>query len=249
MTWRLVVVVATMLFLTLGAAPTGAQPIASADPPSVARDSGDAIPTDSLESPESLPTSPLSRSQISVWGATSIHPGGILGKIPDGWLGLLGLRYHRLLLPARASAFATHTGATLTYTADLVPVAAVSIPKGTSPGALSAAIQSVEEAGLSTYGMGLYPIGLRIGFRPSALLHPFIAGHTGFFYLFSPMPDERGRRFNFGAGVGVGVQISLTRHTILTLGYRYHHLSNGFRGSINPGLDANLLYVGLGRTL
>jgi hypothetical protein len=191
----------------------------------------------------------LSRSQISVWGAGSVYSGGILGKIPDGWLGLVGLRYHRLLIPAESAATTTREAPTLTYTADLIPIAAVSIPKGTSPASLSSAIQSVEEVGLSTYGVGVYPMGLRVGFRPSATVRPFVEGHTGFFYLFDPMPDERGRRFNFGAGVGGGVQISLTRHTILTLGYRYHHLSNGFRGSINPGLDANLLYVGFGRTL
>jgi opacity protein-like surface antigen len=103
----------------------------------------------------------------------------------------------------------------------------------------------VKETGLSTTGIGVYPIGLRVGVRPSAALRPFLAGHTGLFYFWSPVPDERGRQLNFAAGVGAGIQISLSTRAILTLGYRYHHLSNGFRGSINPGLDANLLYLGL----
>jgi hypothetical protein len=243
-TWRLVVALSTMVFLISGSSPAGVFGQASHLATTVA-DSGNA--DDSGTTTER--TSRLSRSQISAWGAGSVYSGGVLGKIPAGWLGLVGLRYHRLLIPAESAALATHEAATLAYTADLVPVAAVSIPKGTAPGSLSFAIQSVEEVGLSTYGMGVYPMGLRVGFRPSATVRPFVEGHTGFFYLFDPIPDERGRRLNFAAGVGGGVQISLTRHTILTLGYRYHHLSNGFRGSINPGLDANLLYVGLGRTL
>ncbi len=207
----------------------------------------EAVPAaDSSDTDPPAQSPALSRSMISVWGAGSVTAGSILGQISEGWVGLLGLRYHRLLIPTANEDLDRHNTATLTYTADLVPLAAVSIPKGTLPDSPSSAIQSVTEIGLSTYGMAVYPIGLRVGFRPSAPLRPFVAGHTGFFYLFDPVPDERGRQLNFAAGVGGGVTISLAPRTTLTLGYRYHHLSNGFRGSINPGLDANLLYVGIG---
>jgi hypothetical protein len=45
--------------------------------------------------------------------------------------------------------------------------------------------------------------------------------------------------------VGAGLRLVLTTRTTLTVGYRYHHLSNGFRGKINPGVDANLVYLGV----
>jgi opacity protein-like surface antigen len=184
-----------------------------------------------------------------VWAAGSVHPGGVLGTLQDGWFGLVGVRYHRLLLPVRRPNVPPADGPTLTYTADAIPVARVRVPKGTPPNTHASSIRSVTEEGLSTYGFGLYPLGLRVGFRPSSALRPFVAGHTGLFYLFDAMPDERGRHTNFAVGIGGGVEISLGRRATLTLGYRYHHLSNGFRGRINPGLDANLLYVDLGTTL
>jgi opacity protein-like surface antigen len=171
--------------------------------------------------------------------------GGVLGTIPDGWVGLVGLRYHRLLVPGRYPAPASGTAVTLTYTADLVPFASVRIPKGSPPPTQSAGIRSVTEHGLSTRGVGAYPLGLRVAAFPTAALRPFVAGHTGLFYLLDALPDERGRRTNFAVGVGVGLKVALSPRTTLTLGYRYHHLSNGFRGRINPGLDANLLYLGI----
>jgi opacity protein-like surface antigen len=45
--------------------------------------------------------------------------------------------------------------------------------------------------------------------------------------------------------VGAGVRVVLTPTLTLTAGYRYHHLSNGFRGQINPGVDANLFRLGV----
>jgi opacity protein-like surface antigen len=177
-----------------------------------------------------------------------VRTGGILGTISEGWVGLVGLRYHHLLIPSQRSAPPTHDGVTLTYTADLVPFASVRIPKGTPPATHATGIRSIAEHGLSTRGIGLYPLGLRVGASRSGVLRPFIAGHTGIFYLFDELPDERGRHTNFAVGVGVGMELSLTQRATLTLGYRYHHLSNGFRGRINPGLDANLLYIGVGTT-
>ena len=239
MTWRLIAALAPVLLLwSLGGARGFAQQARSRPP--VAAPSAAAT----RAAPE--PPSRLSRTRLSVWAAGSVHPGGILGTLRDGWLGLVGLRYHRLLVPGRRARLATHDAATLTYTADLVPLARVTIPEGTPPAARSPGVRSVTESGLQTWGMGVYPLGLRIGFRPSSPLRPFVAGHTGLVHLFDAMPDERGRRLNFAVGVGAGVEIVLPRHTTLTLGYRYHHLSNGFRGRINPGLDANLLYVGVG---
>jgi opacity protein-like surface antigen len=170
----------------------------------------------------------------------------VLGSLQNGWFGLVGLRYHRLLIPAQQRSLATHDAATLTYTADLIPLAQVAIPEGTPPMARSLRTRSVTERGLRTWGLGVYPLGLRVGFRPSTVARPFISGHTGLFYLFDAMPDERGRHLNFAVGVGVGLELEITRRTTVTLGYRYHHLSNGFRGRINPGFDANLLYVGIG---
>lgn len=235
-TWRVVVVVSTTLLLLSDPAPTlGRQsPSAGSDPVS---------PSDSVAIEDDGPASAQLPLAVGVWGAASFSSGRVLGKIPDGRLDLIGIRFHRRLIPRGMERLAEHEAPTLTYTADLIPFAAVSIPKGTAPGGVSAT-QSVKETGLDVWGFGLYPLGFQVRFRPSATLRPFIAGHTGLFYFAEPVPDERGRQTNFAAGLGGGIQITVSRRTTLMLGYRYHHLSNGFRGSINPGLDANLLYVG-----
>ncbi len=188
------------------------------------------------------------RSRISLWYGGSAGSGSILGNIEKGRLHLLGIRYHYLLLPASSQDRASYDAPTLTYTADLIPVARLSIPRGGAPGAYFS-IGSTSDTPLHTRGLGIYPIGLRLQFRNRNRLRPFLSGHTGFLHFFAPVPDDRGRRFNFAAALGGGLNIPLRSWLSLTLEYRYHHLSNGFRGSINPGLDVNVLHLGLGTSL
>lgn len=183
---------------------------------------------------------------MSVWYGHSTYPGVIIGTNSDSRLGVFGIRYHRLLVPIPDQRQSPASGPTLTYTADLVPLATVHIPPGASPQPVFAE-DLPRKTTASTHGVGIYPVGLRLGFQPSSRIRPFLAGHSGMLYFFDPMPDARGKRLNFAVGVGVGLRASLTPKTILSVGYRFHHLSNGFRGSINPGLDANMLYVGVGR--
>ena len=98
---------------------------------------------------------------------------------------------------------------------------------------------------LDTYGVGVNPAGLRVKFRTAKRVQPVLAGNAGLFYFGQPIPSERGTQFNFMFNVGAGVRVVLTPELLLSVGYRYHHLSNGFRGQINPGVDANLLHLGV----
>jgi opacity protein-like surface antigen len=189
-----------------------------------------------------------SQTRIGVWVARSFSAGSVLGTLPGGRLDLLGLRYARRLIPTGEQAASRFDGPSLTYTADLIPVARLHIPKDATPDRFFPG-NNPEKRALSTTGVGAYPLGLRVTFRFRERVRPFIAGHTGGLYFADPVPDLRGRRFNFAVGIGAGVQVALPHRLSLTLGYRYHHLSNGFRGSINPGLDANLLYLVVGTGL
>jgi hypothetical protein len=189
-----------------------------------------------------------SRTQLGAWGARTFSGGAVLGSLPGGRLDLLGLRYARRLIPTGEQAASRFDGPSLTYTADLIPVARLHIPQDATPDLFFLA-DNPEGRALSTTGVGAYPLGLRVTFRFRERVRPFIAGHTGGLYFSDPMPDPRGRRLNFAVGIGAGVRVALLHRLSLTLGYRYHHLSNGFRGSINPGLDANLLYLLVGTGL
>ena len=193
------------------------------------------------------PASP-SRTEIGAWVARTLSGGSVLGSLPGGRLDLLGLRYTRRLIPTGEQAASRSDGPSLTYTADLIPVARLHIPKDATPDRFFLG-NNPEKRALSTTGVGAYPLGLRVTFRFRERVRPFIAGHTGGLYFADPVPDLRGRRFNFAVGIGTGVRVALPHRLSLTLGYRYHHLSNGFRGSINPGLDANLLYLVVGTGL
>ena len=189
-----------------------------------------------------------SRSRIGVWGARSVASGSVLGAIPDSRLGVVGLQYSRVLLPTPQQDPSAYTGPLLSYTADLVPLARLHIPEAARPERLFSAA-AVGPGSFSTSGVGAYPVGLRVTFRARARLRPYVAGHTGALYFGDAVPDTRGQQLNFAAGIGAGLQALPSGRVSLTVGYRYHHLSNGFRGSINPGLDAHLFYLGVGTGL
>lgn len=229
-----------LLALFLFCPPTWAQ---SADngPPLIPSSSSDSSSSTSTQTQEVS----LNRSQLSLWLGGSLESGHILGKIPRSRFALLGFRYHHLLVPAESNTLAP-SRLTLTYTADVFPLARLSIP----PHTISTSTRRGEdnplwEKGLQTNGVGASPFGLRINHRYNKHIQPFVAGSTGFIYFFRPMPDERGRHLNFTVDVGLGVQVLLSSSTTLTLGYRYLHLSNGFRGIVNPGVDANLMHLGV----
>lgn len=188
------------------------------------------------------------RSRISLWYGGSVGTGAVLGEIEKGRMQLLGIRYHHLLLPAADRDRASYEAPRLTYTADLIPLTQLHIPKKGAPGAF---FSGGADSGvpLTTYGMGGYPLGLHLQLQNAGRVHPFFTGHTGLLYFRDRVPDERGRRLNFAVAFGGGVHIPLRSRLSLRLEYRYHHLSNGFRGSINPGFDVNVLYFGVGTAL
>lgn len=196
------------------------------------------------DSPPSM--SAPSTNAVSVWAGGSFATGRLIGNIRRARVGLVGLRYHRLLAPS--SRTPRSDGPTLTYTADLLPVLFLSIPSDALPGLPSdappgqAASRPRERTAV---GVGVRPAGLRLTYRPGKRVQPFVAGSTGLAFFNRSVPNALGRSLNFMFDVGAGVRVAVTPALILTAGYRYHHLSNGFRGQINPGVDANLVQLGV----
>ena len=193
-------------------------------------------------------TSAPSTNAVSVWAGGSFATGRLIGNIRRARVGLVGLRYHRLLAPASPSP--SFDGPTLTYTADLLPVLFLSIPSGALPSLPSdesspARMSSSRPQDRTAVGVGVRPAGLRLTYRPHKRVQPFVAGSTGLAFFDRSVPNALGRSLNFMFDVGAGVRVVLTPTLTLTAGYRYHHLSNGFRGQINPGVDANLFRLGV----
>jgi hypothetical protein len=61
----------------------------------------------------------------------------------------------------------------------------------------------------------------------------------------APRIPEQSTQFNFVLESGPGVQYFVTDRVALTLGARFHHISNAGLGDRNRGLNSTLGYVGL----
>lgn len=229
----------------LGLATCVAQPTDKASSPASSR--SDTSVTTQSPPPSSPPVAvqALSAHALSVWGGGSVATGTLLGNIQQAQLGILGVRYERLLVPRPPHDARLPLGPTLTYTADVVPVLRLSMSSKTTSPLPEARSPADRTRHLDTYGVGVNPAGLRVTFRADKRVQPVLAGSAGLVYFGQPIPSERGRQFNFVFNLGAGLRVVLTSHLLLSAGYRYHHLSNGFRGQINPGVDANLLYLGV----
>lgn len=227
-----------------GLATCVAQPTDGAPSPEASRPDTSTPPQSPPSSSSTAAVQALSAHTLSAWGGGSVATGTLLGNIQQAQLGIFGVRYERLLVPPPHDA-TSPSGPTLTYTAAVVPVLRLSmssktvspLPEGRSPAARTRR--------LDTYGVGVNPAGLRVTFRAARRVQPVLSGSAGLVYLGQPIPSERGTQFNFVFDVGAGLRIVLTPNLLLSAGYRYHHLSNGFRGQVNPGVDANLLYLGV----
>ena len=175
------------------------------------------------------------RNEFGIWGGISFDAPTWIGKTPDARFGNIGLRYGRVL--------AANDNLAFSWTIDVVPVAVLSVNRFTvvPTGSGSFTVQRTRE---HTYGAGLSPIGLKLNFRRSQTLQPFVNGTAGFLYFSKDVPVAGAARFNFTFDFGGGIDIVRESRRAITVGYKYQHISNGDRSPINPGVDVQLIYVG-----
>lgn len=182
--------------------------------------------------------SPLQHTpnEFGMWGGGSLYPTQFVSKMPNVTLGLLSVRYARLL--------AANPHRSIEYTFDLIPFATLAYPDVPVPPAKVAQSDFIRTDPPIT-GIGVAPLGFQFNFRWSEHLHPFIGNSVGVMYFPDPVPDSRGKRLNFTVDIGLGLRVITDSNMALTLGYRAHHLSNGYRGDINPGFDSGIFYIGI----
>jgi Lipid A 3-O-deacylase (PagL) len=178
-------------------------------------------------------------NEFGVWGAYSFSNDTMIGTTTDRQIGVIALRYSRTIFDRRNVA--------LLYTLDIVPMTLVTQPKYVAcggglpyPGYCSSGRESV-------YGGGINPIGLKLNFRRMHVLQPFIASTAGFVASVRPVPVDipGGTQFNFTFDFQAGMQLFNSNRTrAWTFGFKYAHISNAYRHSFNPGVDANELFVG-----
>lgn len=197
------------------------------------------VPSDSLRNPEARP---FRTHLLGVWiGGGTWNTTGVIGKMEEATLGMLAVQYQHPLGPD-----GQQTPFRVQYTATLFPWVHVSVPASAIP--LAEPLDPPRpdpRTRFSARGIGGSPIGLQVNYRADPVVQPFLRTSVGIVYLSDALPDHRGKRLNFTIDLGIGVQSAVSDHTMLSIGYRYHHLSNGFRGRINPGVDTHLFHLGL----
>jgi len=149
---------------------------------------------------------------------------------------LMAFRYGRTLAANRRLA--------LQYTLDAIPVAVVTnnIVASRTVATPTGPVTTFRRA--STYGAGLTPLGLQLDFANSSRVHPFVHVNGGFLVFGKSVPLPDAGKFAYTGEAGAGVRIFTSDRRALSLGLRFHHISNGNREGANRGLNQFVLSIG-----
>ena len=173
--------------------------------------------------------------------------GGILGGENDRDLFLVGVRGEWLLASTQHIALAA--------TMDAIPLAIVTrnpyytdrvVASGITRG--GSRIDILEQTGRGpVYGFGAAPLGLELFGPRIRAVRPYLASAAGVLWFTRNTPEPEARRLNATFEFGAGLRIASGEHRALILGWKFHHISNAFTAPYNPGLDGNVIYLGVQR--
>lgn len=176
-------------------------------------------------------------NEFGFWGgfspaATTIFGGLHDDEAADRKFFIAAFRYGRTLA-------ANHSLA-LQYTLDAVPVAVATgtIVSRTTVGAVTTFQRE------TAYGGGVTPLGLQLDFRNGSKVHPFAHVNGGLLWFNKSVPIEDAGSFAYVGEAGGGVRIFTSEKRAVTLGVRFHHISNGDRQGSNRGLNQFVIYGG-----
>jgi opacity protein-like surface antigen len=137
----------------------------------------------------------------------------------------------------------TFGSTSLYYNAGVMPAALLRVPAQTIYRSTPPAQRRVEAH--TVYGFAVTPVGFMADFSPRCV-RPFVDGVGGIIASTEPIPQNQANAtgLNFLFGFGGGIRWNLTPRRVLTLGYRFLHISNAGTTSFNPGVDNNVVYIG-----
>jgi len=176
-------------------------------------------------------------NEFGFWGggsfvATTAFGGLTAAEASDRKFFVAAFRYGRTLAASDSMA--------LQYTLDAIPlaVATSNIAQVTTVGPVTTFRRE------TAYGAGLTPLGLQLDFANSSKVHPFVHVNGGglIFNQSVPLPDAG--RFAFVGEAGTGLRIFTSDRRAVTLGFRFHHISNGDRSGSNRGLNQFIFSAG-----
>jgi hypothetical protein len=171
------------------------------------------------------------------WGGGAFKATTIFGGLSDAEaidrkFALAAFRFGRTLTANESLA--------LQYTLDVVPLAVATgnIVSSTTIGPVMAFQRE------TAYGAGLTPLGLQLDFANGSRVHPFVHVNGGGLIFNKPVPLPDAGKFAFVGEAGTGVRVFTSERRAVTLGVRFHHISNGDRSGSNRGLNQFVLYAG-----
>jgi Lipid A 3-O-deacylase (PagL) len=181
------------------------------------------------------------RNEFGVWGGFSVGNANLIGVTDDVQLYEAAFRYGRVITDKREWSFE--------WTVDVFPAEIVRqrtvtdvVYQGLRP--VSYVFTSQHQV---VYGGGVNPVSLKFNFVRQSRVQPFFTSTAGFVTSVKPVPVPvtGEEQFNFDFDFGGGVQIFDSSRTHAWMaGYKYKHISNAYRGEINPGVDLNVIFVG-----
>jgi Lipid A 3-O-deacylase (PagL) len=194
-----------------------------------------------LQSDASPPAEVHHRNEFGVWGGFSFSNANLIGVTDDVQLYEAAFRYGRVITDKPFWSFE--------WTVDVFPAEIVRqrtvtdvIYQGQRP--VSYTFTSQHQV---VYGGGINPVSLKFNFVRQSRVQPFFTSTAGFVTSVKPVPVPvtGEEQFNFDFDFGGGVQVfDSSRTRAWMVGYKYKHISNAYRGEINPGVDLNVIFVG-----
>lgn len=185
------------------------------------------------------------QSVIGLWSGVSFDSPGWWGAVREREFFILGLRYRHTLTRSRAVALA--------YTFDVIPAAIVTkTPTCTTPACCPWRSETMcRDLKLvvsgTAYGVGVAPLGVQLELFREHPVRVVVGMAGGLLWFDRDVPRLRNRKMNFTAELSTSLRYRITDGWEMTAGYKFHHLSNAGTGTFNPGLDANVFYLGWGR--
>lgn len=191
------------------------------------------------------------RPFVGAWAAASRHA---------SFRTRLGTRYHDLYLMGMRVGWtiSRHRNITLDYLVNVIPLAImegnpeyryVDVTPPCPPGGVCQVRQEFQLVPTyhSVYGFGLAPLGVQLRLFARSPVQLLVHVNGGALWFARPVPDPKATHFNFTAEGGGAVQWWITSRQALSVGYEFHHTSNAATGDVNPGLNSEMLTIGLTR--
>lgn len=164
--------------------------------------------------------------------ATTAFAGLTEAEASDRKFFLAAIRYGRTLYANDSIA--------LQYTLDAIPLAVATgnITSSTTIGGVTTFQRD------TAYGAGVTPLGLQLDFANGSRVHPFIHVNGGLLVFNRSVPLPDAGKLALVGETGTGVRIFTSERRAVTLGFKFHHISNGDRSGSNRGLNQFIFYGG-----